>query len=189
MSNPVVIANRALGKVAANPIVDFGDDTPSSRAISRAYPVVLDAVLREHLWNFAIRRTSLPESSPAPVWKYEKAFQLPSDYLRLLEIEGQMDGYGDWQVVARRIEINASAPLNITYVARVLDVNEWDTMFREAFATRLAAEISEELTNDTTLGNRLEEVYRDLMNQAKMVDSKENPSRRVPQGSWLDSRF
>lgn len=189
MPSKVDIANRALTKLGDSRITSFSDNSVVSRAINAAYDIVRDAVLRAYPWNFAMKRAALAESTPVPVYKYDNAYQLPADFLRLMEIEGQTSGYGDWEVVGRRIEISADAPLNITYVSRVDDPNQYDSLFVEAFATRLASELCQELTDDVGLGNRLEEVYRDLMSNAAMVDAKEGSPKQTVNGSWLDSRL
>jgi hypothetical protein len=185
----VDLANRALTKVGDDRLTSIGEDSEPGRVVRASYDIVRDAVLREYPWNFAKRRAALASSLPAPAYKYDYAYQLPADFLRLLEIQGQTGGYGDWEIVGRRIEINASGPLRITYVASVDDPNQYDALFVEAFCTRLAAEICHKLSDDVSLGNRLEDIYRDLLTRAAMADAKEGPPKRLPNGSWLDSRI
>jgi hypothetical protein len=188
MTSKVELANRALAKLGEDAITSFQDGSNASRAVASAYDSVRDAVLRAHPWSFALMRAAIPALSSAPIFEYGKAFQLPTDFLRLVEISGIDGRYRTWRVVGRRIEVDAEAPLRILYIRRVDDPNEYDALFIEAMAARLAAEMSQQLTDNNGLGERMEQVYRDLLSEARMVDAKEGPPRQMPDGLWLDAR-
>jgi hypothetical protein len=47
---------------------------------------VRKAELRKRHWSFAIKRAALPALADAPTWGFGYAYQLPTDYLRLMQV-------------------------------------------------------------------------------------------------------
>jgi len=67
------VANLALYRIAADPIKDTLEDTPSSRQCRVVFPAVRDELLRDYPFNFAMRRANLAEDtsfSPKGEWTY-----------------------------------------------------------------------------------------------------------------------
>ena len=52
----VEIANRAITFLGGTTITALTDDTKEGRAVLRLYEQTRDQILRDHPWNFAIRR-------------------------------------------------------------------------------------------------------------------------------------
>jgi hypothetical protein len=144
MASQVEIANRALTKLGAARIISFDDDNKQARAINSMFGIVRDAELRAHLWSFTVKRTSLAALTTTPDWGYDYEYQLPSDYMRLLQVNDiypgpSMEDYrnqavAEYVVEGRKILTNLVAPLKIRYCARIEDTTQWDAAFVEAFA-------------------------------------------------------
>lgn len=179
----VGIANRALQKLGGGYIANFLDNKKEARAVNRAYDYVRQAVLRSHPWNFAVRRQKLTASATAPAFDYELQYQLPTDCLRILEvIDG--DAY-PYQVEGRLILTNQAAPLRIRYVADISDPNQFDALFIEAFACRLAMELCEDLTQSNAKRQLAQEEYTAALREARRIDGQENPPDDLPEPDWL----
>ena len=132
MASEVEIANRALQKLGAARITSLTDNSVNARACNACYTVLRDSELRAHPWNFSISRAILAADATVPVFTRANAFQLPSDFLRLLprDPEDNID-FHDWQIEGQKIYTNDAAPLHIRYVAQVTDPNKMDVLFRE----------------------------------------------------------
>ena len=199
MTSQVNIANRALTKLGASRIISFGDDNKQSRAILSMFDIVRDAELRSHIWSFSVKRDSLPALTSTPAWGFSYEYQMPSDSLRLLMVNDiyngpSMEDYrnqpvADYSLEGNKILANFAAPLKIRYVSRVTDTTQWDSMFVEAFACRLAMELAEDLTQSNTKRELAQNEYMAALRGAIRASSVEQPAQALPDNSWLLSRL
>ena len=199
MTSQVDIANRALTKLGASRIISFGDDNKQSRAILSMFDIVRDAELRSHIWSFSVKRDSLPALTSTPAWGFSYEYQMPSDSLRLLMVNDiyngpSMEDYrnqpvADYALEGNKILANFAAPLKIRYVSRITDTTQWDSMFVEAFACRLAMELAEDLTQSNTKREMAQNEYMAALRGAIRASSVEQPAQALPDNSWLLSRL
>jgi hypothetical protein len=198
MASSVDIANRALTKLGQSRITALDQDTNNARVINAVYDTLRDAELRAHVWSFAITRASLAVLADAPLYQYSYQYQLPSDCLRLLEIEhfspSNLNDYitrddTNYKIEGNKILTNANAPLNIRYVKREEDTQQYSSDFVEAFACRLATECAETLTNSTSKRQLAWQEYKDAISIARRTNSLELPSQAIYDDSWMLSRL
>lgn len=193
MASKVSIANRALTKLGAERLLLLSDDTKQGRTLNSMFDDVRDAELRRHRWKFAIKRDSLPALVAEPAWGYRYQYNLPTDYLSLIQandvyIRPGMKGQALWSVEGRKILTNLPAPLVIRYVARIENTGLYDPLFVEVLACKLALEACEALTQSNTKYQALADAYEFALSEALRQDAIENPPDELPSGSWLDSR-
>lgn len=189
MASVVEIVNRALQKLGAKKITAITEDTVNARAMNTAYETLRDAELRAHAWSFAIARASLAADASAPDWGRQNSFQLPSDFIRLINPypeDNIMDN--DWQIEGRKILTDDSAPLEIRYIYKVTDPNEMDALFREALATKLALETCEALTQSNAKKESLREDYDAVIKLARRTNAIENSAAMPPEDDWVTKR-
>lgn len=186
MPSVVDICNKALDKVGHGPIVSLTDGTKAANLCNRNWPLVLDQVLRDHPWNFAVKRTTLAPSSETPSWGFSYAFPLPSDCLRLLEVRDLSTG--EYQVEGGRILADTSV-LYIRYIRRMEDPNSFDALFSDLVATRLAFELCESLTQSNQKKQSLWSEYEDSVTRARRVDGQENPPVTFEEDDWIKVRY
>ena len=86
MAGKVEIANRALTKLGAERILLLTDPSKEARVMNAMFDTVMDAELRRHRWKFALKRATLPALVATPEWGYAYAYQLPSDFLALVQV-------------------------------------------------------------------------------------------------------
>ncbi|MGE4334968.1 MAG: hypothetical protein AB7E55_03210 [Pigmentiphaga sp.] len=189
----VAIANRALTKLGAARVIALDDDNEASNTIESMFDIVRDAELRASLWHFSKARVQLPALSDAPAFGFSHQFQLPADYLRLIQVgdvrvwpRPQVEGW--YSIEAGRILINHTGPLNVRYVQRVEDTTAFDALFVEAFACRLAVEACETLTNSNTKKQGLWEEYLQAMTTARRANAIERPAVTPSNDTWLEAR-
>lgn len=186
MPSVIDVCNKALDKVGHGPITDLADGTKAANLCTRNWPSVRDQVLRDHPWNFAIKRASLAPDVVAPDWGFTAKFPLPNDCMRLVEVRDMSTD--DYQVEDGNILANATV-LYIRYVYRVVDPNRYDAMFTDAAATLLAFEMCESLTQSNTKKQALYEEYDASLLGAKRVDGQENPPAVFEEDEWLSVRY
>lgn len=199
MASKTDIANRALTKLGDDRITDLLDDTERARTLNSMYDNVRDAELRAHVWNFAVRRASLPRLATVPAFGYGYEYQIPSESLRLIQVGEWWNWWGledyvsgstaEFQVEGRKILTDYNAPLQIRYIARVDDPGLYDSMFIESFACRLALESCERITQSNTKMQSIQQQYDASIKAAYRIDAIENPPQQLPDESWILSRL
>jgi hypothetical protein len=189
MSSEVEICNRALQKLGAKRIVSLTEDSPNARSCNFAYTIIRDEELRKHTWSCATKRASLAALTELPLFGKALAFQLPSDFIRLLPPDASQNlNTHDWQIEGNKIYTDYGAPLEIRYVFRLEDPNVMDSLFKDVVAVKLAMELAEEITQSNTKKNVLAAEYRSIVNDAKRVNAIERPSGIPPEDTWITAR-
>jgi hypothetical protein len=185
MVSVVGIVNSALIKIGADTITSLTDDSAEARAANAQYEKLRDEVLRAHPWNFAIARAQLPRLAEAPAFGYAHQYQLPADSLRVLLMQG---GRAAFEIEGRRL-LTDEETAAVLYIRRVTDPNQFDAMFAEALATRIAADLAYPLANSTTLAGAMMQLYRDALAHARAIDGQEGgPQRALEAATWIEAR-
>lgn len=187
MTSVVDICNFALAKVGEQTIISLGDGTPPSNYCDLLYPQSRDYVLRLHPWNCAIKRKALAASTTEPVYNFDNRFPVPSDLIRLLDVD--LDNTQTWRVENKAIYADVDGPLNIRYVYRIEDPNEFDSHVADLVALRLAVMLVEPLTQSNTKKQILLQEFKDEYVIARRSDSQEDSPAKQEDGSWLQARI
>ena len=183
MADFVTIANLAASALGEDDqLRSPDDDTHLSRSVRAVWNVERRAALRDHSWNFAMRRQALAAVIGQDASPYAAAFRLPADSVRLIEVIGI--GRVDYQLEGPFILSSAAAPLRIRYIVDVVEPAEWDDLFVKAFAMRVAWQIADRITGDPNRVQIGERKYRSALTEAKRVDARENPQVPSIAGSW-----
>lgn len=169
-------------------------DNRSSKLAARSYELQRDMLLRDHRWNFAMKRVTLSVAVTAPDHKYDFAFSLPSDSLRIVEINntpiyrwGGGSWYedpdaGKWKVEGQSIITNVSDDLEVLYISRVSTYSEMDPMFVNALQYKCAAEWAVKLSGKASDKESASQMFGSLLREGRAIDGQEG----VPD-DWRDS--
>jgi hypothetical protein len=186
-ASETTIANIALGKLGARRIIALDEESVEARACLLHYAETRDEVLRHHRWNFAIRREILTQLVTPPKFGWRFAYELPTDCLRVIEMNGEHWGgkKRPWEVEGRALLTNDDQAW-IRYILRVTDCNQFDSIFVEALATKLASKIARPLTGSGPLSGEMLTEYEKLTGgRARRTDAFESDPLRVP--AWVNS--
>lgn len=188
MPSIVDVCNRALsrlGSLRVTVVFPTPDNSKAARACHSAWGIVRDEVLRAHPWNCAITRAELAADTATPEWGFDSQFTLPSDCLRVLEV----DTAGHWQIESRKLLTDEDAPLYVRYIRREEDVSLWDPLLVSAMASRLAAELSREIADVSGNQQQLLLVeYRAILDEAKRSDAQESSVPDLSDLEWIAVR-
>lgn len=189
MASKVEIANRALQLLGAKRIVSLTEDSRNARACNAAFEPVKRAELRKHPWGFATKRVQLAADATEPAFGRSNSFTLPSDFIRLLPPDQNLNFNDlDWIVEGRNIITDDDAPLDVRYVYDVTDPNIFDVLFREALAAKLAEQLCEELTQSNTKIATASAVYDKAIAEAKRANAIEKVAEKPPEDVWVTCR-
>jgi hypothetical protein len=188
---PTELCNVALGHIGQARIADIGERSPGAEHCRRMFDHVRRLCLRDHDWNFAVRRAALTALDSPPPFGFSAAYQLPADCLRVLAINGQPAGVRgtQWEVEGRTVLINADAA-HLRYIADADDVTQWDSIFASYFGYRLAAAVAPSFRIDPQAGLQLEQMAAAVRSSAQEADNVETAPRvtRLDQSEIIQER-
>ena len=196
MSSVIDICNLALaGLGVEDQIVSLTQDSVNARMCNLFYEHTRDAELRAHPWNFAIKRAQLAETT-APKFGKAAAFQLPTDYIRLLHPDpAENFNTLDWQIETgangnKVIVTDEETLLEIRYIHRVTDPNLFDPLFQECLVAAMRIQLCEKVTggSNTKMQTQIER-YKEAVRNAKKANAFENSSQEPPEQTWLTCRY
>jgi hypothetical protein len=182
-SSWVSIINSALIKVGATPIMSVDDGSKEANLAKARYEEVRDIVLRMHPWNCAVKRVTLAPLSTTPAFDFSNEFQLPSDCIRLLTVDEQID----YRIEGQKLLADATE-LNIKYIFRVTNPVQIDVLCAEAIALYLAYDLSYALVQDTQKTEALNEAFLRFVRKAGSVDSQEDGRNTLRPNWFMDNR-
>lgn len=196
MSDYVTIANLGLSKLGEDDqLRDPDQDSHAARSVKAVWVPIRRAVLRRGKFNFAMTRAELAAQNPLTIptppsaYPFQNRFPVPSDFLRLVEVLGPSTVVDAYKYERRAILADSDGPVFIRYVADVAETAEWDDLFTEAFASRLAFQIADRITGDRGRKADCWAAYKAAIAEAAGVDAKEDPPEEAPDSSWVTSRY
>lgn len=179
----VGICNSALIKIGASRINSLADNNKAAIICSEQYTKLRDEVLRSHPWNFAIKRAALGALVTPPAYEWLTAFQLPGDCLRVIETQ-----YDEPYTVEGRSLLANVTTINIRYIAQIVDPTLFDSIFQEALALRIAADLSTAITNSQPMQDRMFAAYKEQLRLARSMDAQEGTPEDENPTIWAQVR-
>lgn len=188
------IANQALARIGAPPIMDLLDESSKGATLVRsAYNIVVEEVARAAEWNCLKRRANLAQNTTGPEFGWTYSYPLPAGCLRVVKLNG-LEGHpdDDFEVEGRDLLTDADTA-KIEYIFSETDTNKWDALFTNAVVVLLAARIATAFRQDEGVTQGLISEYeRVALPRARQRDFGE---RRKPHrdpgldSRWINSRF
>ena len=184
MASETNICNQALIELGEKTILSLEDETKTARICKTMYAPTRDKVLRDHPWNFAIKRYSMAQNTVSPVYDYAYSYKLPSDCLRVLIPSREI-----WEYAIEGDNLVTDYPSsNLKYISRIEDPNLFDPAFIEALAYKLASRMAVALTDNDQRHTDMVQLYNIAITEAKAVDAMEDGPKWLTSEEWLEAR-
>jgi len=200
MASQTEICNRAgilLGCEAL--ITNISDNSKPARTFNALWNTVRKEELCKHYWGFSLSRTQLAALSSVPSWGFGASYQLPSDYLKMVQVNdvyaspGLVDyrQYDDspYAIEGQTISCDYSAPLKIRYVSDIQDSGLFPPAFVGAFSARLAYLACYTITQSNQRQDACMQEYNLALAEARRSGAVEKPPQGIPDDSWLLGRI
>ena len=198
MPSVVDICNEAMDLLGAATITALTENSKEARLCNRRFETVRDAVIRSHPWNTAIRRASLARDTDAPAFGFTYQYTLPTDpyCLRVLSfwnsnVDSEVAAY-DSQVMFKiegRKVLSNEGTCKITYLARVTDTEEYDSLLSSTIAHKLAAETAYAITGSTSVSQAMQQLYEVRLREARSIDAMEGVPDKLIADDFVNIRF
>lgn len=184
MPSSIDISSNALLLIGDNPISSFDDPGAGAQVAAAIYPETKKRLLSQHPWSFATKQQRLNRLSQAPdrLTNYLYAFQLPTDLIRIWNIQG----HSDYMLVGNLLYSNQKQLL-CTYIFDVDEVN-LPPHFVKSLEYSLASDFAIAVTEDNTRAGLYEQKYKSLISEAMAIDSQGRPQVGIIDSPLLDVR-
>lgn len=178
---------RALIKIGASPITSFEEGTSQSEIAGALYAQIRDAMLSAYAWSFATGQVVLNRLSTAPIADYMYAYQLPNDFLRALSAGSGNRGRGlNYRIAGGALHTNSSEVV-LTYIYRP-DEEAFPPYFDQALITKLAAEFTIPVTENTSRSESMRSQAEKEYQRARQIDAQQDTPGRIENFTLIDVR-
>lgn len=199
MASDVEIVNIGLTLIGESRITSLDDNVKPAREAKAIFAHLRDALLAKYNWNFAKARAALPALVDTPAFQYNTKYQLPSDCLRLIELNDYYVGLdltdyrgsdtSEYAIEGREILTNWAAPLNIKYIKRVTNTSQFDPCFNLTLGARIGMDLCEALTQSDSKWQKAAMQFKQEISDAVRVNSISLPPRKLADDEWLMARL
>ena len=189
VTSEVQIMNSALIKLGAEPILSPDDNSNRARLCKRQYPLLRDALFRDHPFRFSTSYATLANVTiPDAVFGYTAAFQLPVECARIFEINMSCTNWTE--IEGGLIVTNGSVEdqVRIRFGKIITDVTKYDATFVELLAWSLAKDIAYALTQSTAARDSANIEYEKQLQKARTYSAQVGTPQQVKAEGWLDAR-
>lgn len=180
--NWLTIANRALVKTGNQQIESFSGGTDNVNFINTLLPEAVESVAGMFPWKSLTKRKALAPSADKPEFGYEYQFPLPNDLARL----NSVDTESKWEREAGVI-LTDSPYCRITYVKSPVEPDEIAPFIRELITIRLAYNIVQTTTSNTTLMSLLLSEFNTAFALAEIEENQGETDNKTFRG-WAENR-
>ena len=184
MATETEIVNAGIIKLGSLPILDIDEDSKIARLCKRRYPDLRDKLLRAYPWGFAIKRVELAQVT-VPVYQFSYAHQLPSNCLRLIEINMRSTKY----MREGETIVSNNSEVFIRYVQHITDVSKMDITFRESLSAKIAQELCMAIADNQNLYKIMKIDFQDSISEARNTGAIERGADSILAEEWLKSRY
>ncbi len=201
----VQIANIALNNLGDKTISAFSDKTAQAFATKDRLKDVINSVLRAHPWNCMTKRATLNKIDTVPAYRFNNAYQLPDDSLRILSLKEEEDYDYPWkiEIVTHNSQdqlclVTDANSANVRYIKMYsgnqnhdTDTNTlqlFDSLLIQACGMALAGEIAMDLTGQSQLRDLMLGKYQTLLSEARSINGQEGTADKIESNEWIESR-
>lgn len=197
-SSPEDICNLALDDLKQLPIKSI--TTPNSnteQVCARNYDTTRRECLFAHPWKFAIKRDQwTPDPTTTPLFGYLYAYNVPTDYIRLVTVGDDYCGDLRQQYEIENNQLLAvsgdvvfdGSTKDVRYIRDITDVTKFSPGFVTYFRLKLALRMSSKFSVSNQIRTNIKDDFRDAETEAKAVNGQESRIKRIQFSRVLSKR-
>jgi|TARA_R100000951_G_scaffold115994_1_gene126045 hypothetical protein len=163
----VDICTTALLLIGADEISTFSDATREAKICKAVYETTKGGLLQSHPWRFAVNQVELNKLAAVPLFGFTAAFQLPADYLRLID---RFPAAPDYRIFEDKIYSNVNE-LKITYAFSPPE-HRMPAYFVRALEFDLARLLATAVLEDSEKARVYDRLLENQLRLARVIDSQ-----------------
>ena len=166
----VDLLNQALAYLGEARVQSLTQNTVSAKYGSDHLRPSVEQVLRLHPWNSALKREKLARLSEENSFGPKYSYQLPNNFLKLVIFN---DDVADYRIEGKTI-VTDEDEVELVYVAYPEDFGLLDSVLVEAIASKLAFNISINVTGQIGDQARMLQLHERSLARARTMDARES---------------
>ena len=183
------VVNLGLIRIGVEEIANIDGTDFKSVTCKRIYNHGLEAVLRGHKWNCAMRQLELTQSAETPSAYYDYQYQLPTTCLAVCGLQIRD---AKWVRQGSLVLCSYTNPV-MEYIKRIDNPAELDAGCRDVLVSRLALDLSYKFANKPSLRKDIrEDLVRIIQPLAMHADALESgvvtQDEARGESSWMAAR-
>jgi hypothetical protein len=192
MVSEVSICNQALGWLGQNPIASLNDQSHRAQLCRDNYPHLRDTVLESRMWTFA-RARHLSETTDRDAWDSSYTHSMPNNWLKAWRVYRSILSNGNkipdetWWMEQRLI-LSQHPKVYIQGSERITDTSKFSSMFSQALAARIAADLCIPITENRLLQADMWQLYNDKLEEAKTRDNQQGIAENFRSDTLITAR-
>jgi hypothetical protein len=183
----IALCARALIRLGAKPITSFADGSTESEICGALYEPTKNALLSAYGWSFATGQAELTKLDEDAIGGYKVTYALPNDYLRALSAGSGPSARGlDYRIMRGKLYTNAETVF-LSYIFTA-DESEFPPFFDAVLISRLAAELTIPLTENTSRFDTFAKLAETEFARARQIDAQQDRPMRIESFPLTDVR-
>lgn len=184
----VEICSNALILIGDKPISTFASaQGPRADVASNLYTNLRDATLRMHPWNSSRKRVSLAPLVTTPAFEWAYQFQLPADFIRLVQI-GELGETIYYEIEDGKLLSNETE-IKLKYIYRNEVVASYDSLFTQTLIAHCAWAFAYPLAKSQALRDGMQAYMNQMLQQARTINGQEKLSETMGDEALYRARF
>ncbi len=188
--------NQALYLLGERSLASLTENREPRRVLDAIWPGAIKYCLEQGQWKFAMRTSKLTYSTDlAPVFGYKRGFEKPTDCVRVSSLCS--DEYMKMPLLHYVEEagwwFSDLDEIYVSYVSNHADFGNdyanWPETFAKFAALYIASESGLRITQSERTLAKIEKDLKSAKRDALSKDAMQGPTRFMPQGSWVSSRY
>jgi hypothetical protein len=187
----VTIYNTALDIVSTRPVSSLSESSVECRWLNRNFEHYVRSALRSDLWNFSLEMHELNRQVDKPAFRWNWGFDLPVGWLRVVppRYGGVRTGRPIKYAVASGTLLTDHESVKADIVMDRQNPGEWDPLFADYLAAKLAYGLSHSLTHKASFKAETKQAVQDAYDIAAAVNAFESPVEDIEQHDVLRVRY
>ena len=181
----VKIASNACLLLGAENINSFTDGTVEAQAAAAMFERTLNSLLCERRWGFSIKQAQFSQLVDTPVTNWAKAYQIPTDFLKLWKIYPEYVGYELFGTDFVYSDFDGELIGEYTFRP---DTEYLPDYFVELLEVRCATKFCMPITEDEKKLQTMMRLEQEIMIRAKRADAQQRKNVGIKNFPLIDSR-
>jgi|6_EtaG_2_1085325.scaffolds.fasta_scaffold00156_8 hypothetical protein len=184
----VAVASMALVLIGDDPISAFDGSTSGAIVAENIYDGVVEDMLSQHPWRFAIKQDDLSHLSAAPDAIWSNAWQIPTDMLTVRRVTVNGSDI-DYEIYADKIYCgyDNTNTLTMNYIFRAVE-QDWPPYFRYAVQMQLASLFAMAVIAKPDMAGEFATLADFALRRARSVDSQSDTTHEITTTRFITNR-
>jgi len=179
-NTPTSISNMALSRIGKSTINSITDSSAISQLCNLHYSITVSELLRLRDWAWAKSYVSLTSAANPTVSKWNRAYNLPSDFGRMIALNKLDDFTSEYpyEIVGNQLLTNETSA-SIQYVKNTVSESSFDGVFIDLLVCRLAMKLVMPTGADANLLKVLDAEFSNYLQIAEKLAENESKDLRA----------